>query len=192
MRPSATLQNKRRTLNHLSSHSGGSWTLDSPCILLTWGSNWQSPTCAHSYWRMTFTVLHDLPLPIVPEFSPAVLHIIVLPLVKQKSTLLLYIYIYIYILYILLYTDWLNKCWRNDFFMCGRPFVHFILSILPVFVLFTFQSSLEASPPPGSLPGIAHPCSEVAPPALTTYHHTCIIGWRLCSGLSLSGLWALG
>ena len=102
-----------------------------------------------------------------------------------------YIYIYtIYYIYYYILIDWINV--GGMIFMCGWAFVHFVLSILQALLLFTFQSSLEASPPPGSLPGVAHPCCEVAPPALTTYHHTRITGWRLCSGLSLSGLWALG
>lgn len=66
---------------------------DNPQSVHTLSEGWHSQTC------MTY-----LSRPIIPEFSPAVLHIIVLPLVKQKSTLLPYIlYIHYYIL-----TDWIN------------------------------------------------------------------------------------
>lgn len=177
MRPSATLQNKCRTLNHLWSHSGGSWTLDSPCILLAWGSNWQSPICAHSQWRMTFTDLHDLPLSAYHSriFSCCSSYYCSPSSKAEEHTAS------IYIIYTLLYTDWLNKCQRNDFLCVAGP----LSILLSPSCRSSFQSSLEASPPPGSLPG-------VAPPALPTYHHTCNTGWRLFSGLSLSGLWALG
>ena len=56
-----------------------------------------NPQSVHALNEGWHSQSYDLPLPIIPEFSPAV-RIIILPLVKQKSTQL-----YSYML-----TDWIN------------------------------------------------------------------------------------
>lgn len=91
---------------------------DDPQPVHTLNEGWHSQSCMS--W----------PLPTVPDFSPAVRHVILFSLVKHVT--------------LHLYTDRIHV--GQMFFVCGCPFVHFVLSVWQVLLLFTLQSSLEASP----------------------------------------------
>lgn len=174
MTPSVALQSESATLYHPPSHSGGDWVLDSPCNSLAWGSHWWSPTCTHSQWRMTFTVLHELaPAYCSRLFSCCSSRYSFLSSKACDSTPV----------------HWLIEYMLDECVLCVA--VPLFISSSP-----SGRSSfyLPCNPlsrhRPGSLPCIVLPCSGVALPALCTYHHTCNVWWWLFTGPSRAGMWA--
>ena len=145
-----------------------------------------NPQSVHALNEGWHSQSYDLPLPIIPEFSPAV-RIIILPLVKQKSTQL---YSYMLTDWInvggMIFSVWLAFCPFCFLHLAGPPLIY--LSILS----WGIPSSRKPSRCSSSLLWSSSPCSN----HLSSYlqHWMMIVlwsvlVWTVSSGVGHRVLW---